>query len=234
MAVAALTSGARAADLGVPRGPIASAIVAPVFNWSGFYLGAQIGYGWGRATQPWAATLTPTTFPLFQADARQTGVLGGLHGGFNYQFNQFVVGLEADIEASGINGNDGGSGGNINGVRHRWNASLRGRAGFAFDRALIYATGGIAYLNADATNLTGAGETIRTSFTGWTLGAGVEYAFTPNVTARLEYRYTDYGKSTAIFPLSGYSERINPQIHTVRVGVSYLFSTGPSAVVARY
>ncbi|MBL8568451.1 MAG: porin family protein [Phreatobacter sp.] len=236
VAAAALASGAQAADLGAPRGPVAAVVVAPAFSWTGFYLGAQIGYGWGRATQPWTAVIVnPTTFPLFQNDARQSGVLGGLHAGFNYQINQFVLGLEADIEASGINGNDGGSGGDVNGVRHRWNASLRARAGIAIDRALIYATGGVAFLNAQATQISRVpNEFIGFNSTGWTLGAGIEYAFTPNWTARAEYRYTDYGARTAIFPVSGYSERIKPQIHTVRVGVSYLFSTGPSAVVARY
>lgn len=235
-AVAALASGAQAADLGVPRGPVAAAVVAPAFNWTGFYLGAQIGYGWGRATQPWTfVTVNPTTFPNAQADARQSGIVGGGHIGFNYQINQFVLGLEADLEASGINGNDGGSGGDVNGVRHRWNASIRGRAGFAIDRALIYATGGVAFLSAQGTQISRApNEFIGFNTTGWTLGAGVEYAFTPNLTARVEYRYADYSARTVIFPVSGYSERIKPQIHTIRFGVSYLFSTGPSAVVARY
>lgn len=199
-------------------------------------MGAQLGYGWGRATQPWTGVVVnPTTFPNAQADARQNGVLGGVHIGYNHQINQFVIGLEGDVEASGINGNDGGSGGDVNGVRHRWNASVRARAGFAVDRALFYATGGVAFLGAQATQISRApNEFIGFNATGWTVGAGIEYAFTPNVTARVEYRYTDYSARTAIFPVSGYSERIKPQIHAVRVGVSYLFSTGPSAVVARY
>ncbi|MCA0316477.1 MAG: porin family protein [Proteobacteria bacterium] len=236
VAAAALASGAQAADLGVPRGPVAAAVVAPMFNWTGFYLGGQIGYGWGRATQPWTFVIVnPTTFPNAQANAGQSGVVGGGHVGFNYQINQFVLGLEADLEASGINGNDGGSGGDVNGVRHRWNASIRGRAGFAVDRALFYATGGVAFLGAQGTQISRApNEFVGFSSTGWTVGAGIEYAFTPNWTARAEYRYTDYGARTVIFPVSGYSERIKPQIHTVRLGVSYLFSTGPSAVVARY
>ncbi|QCI65146.1 outer membrane protein [Phreatobacter stygius] len=233
VAVGALSTGAFAADLGGARGPIAAVVVAPVFNWTGFYLGGQVGYGWGSASQPYGVPSTATTFPLIQDAARQSGIVGGLHAGYLYQFNQFVIGLEGDIEASGINGNDRGSGGHINGLKHRWNASVRARAGFAIDRALVYATGGVAFLGANATNLSFVpAESIGTSFTGWTLGAGVEYAFTPNLSARIEYRYTDYGKSTARF--IGYAERINPQIHTVRLGLSYHFTTGPSAVVARY
>ncbi|PTM53497.1 outer membrane protein [Phreatobacter oligotrophus] len=235
-ALVAFAGGAQAADLGAPRSPVAAAVVAPAFNWTGFYVGAQFGYGWGAATQPWTAVVVnPVAFPNFQANARQSGLLGGVHVGYNWQINSLVLGVVADVEASGINGNDGGSGGDVNGVRHRWNASLRGRVGFAVDQALIYATGGFAYMNAQGTQTSRApNEFIGFNTTGWTAGAGVEYAFTPNLTARVEYRYTDYSAKTVIFPVSGYSERIRPQIHAVRLGVSYLFSTGPSAVVARY
>ena len=232
-ALAALSTGAMAADLGAPRMPVATAIVMPSFSWTGFYVGGQVGYGWGKAQQPFNFPATANTFPIAQGAMNQSGVLGGLHAGYLHQFGSVVLGVEADIEASGVTGNDRGAGGVVNGLKHRWDASLRLRGGVAIDRVLVYATGGLAYLNASASDALFV-QTVNTNFTGFTVGAGLEYAFTPNVSARVEYRYTDYGKTTARFTTGDYATRINPQIHAVRVGLSYHFSTGASAVVARY
>jgi outer membrane immunogenic protein len=236
VAAIAFVSGAQAADLGVPRGPVAGVVMAPVFSWTGFYLGAQIGGVWynDRTTEFVTATGAATGFTQgFTA----SGITGGLHAGFNYQMNNIVVGVEADIEASGAGG--GYTLGNGNGTRFRsnWQGSLRGRLGFAADRALFYVTGGLAVAQFRHGYFTPALiENFSRTRAGWTVGAGVEYAFTPNWTARAEYRYSDYGSfsndSLVAFP--GLTYRHNPRSHSVRVGVSYLFSTGGSAVVARY
>ena len=211
----AFGSAAHAADLG----PAPSS-----FNWTGPYVGGEIGFGWGNAPSPYGIPSAATTFPFYQDPAKQNGILGGVDIGFNYQFNALVLGVEADAMIDGIRGDDGGSGGDVNGVEHKFNGSVRGRFGFAADRALFYGTGGVAFLSADATNTSASPpEKIGTNWTGWTLGGGIEYAVTNNWTTRLEYRHTDYGSSVARFPISGYAENINPVINTVMIGINYKF-----------
>jgi outer membrane immunogenic protein len=235
-AVAALASGAQAADLGAPRGPIAAAVVAPAFNWSGFYLGAQIGGTWFNDRTTEFVTLGGAATGFSQGFTA-SGVAGGIHAGFNYQMNSFVVGLEADIEASSASGGYTLLNGNGTRFRSNWQGSIRGRLGFAADRALFYVTGGLALAEFRHGYFTPAViETFSRTRAGWTLGAGVEYAFTPNWTARAEYRYTDYGSfsNNSLVAFPGFTYQHNPKSHSVRLGVSYLFSTGPGAVVARY
>lgn len=246
VAAVALASGAQAADLGSPRAPIAAAVVAPVFNWSGVFIGAQIGYAWGKTN---VDAYTGGVFDALNSGSyNPNGVTGGVHLGYNWQVNNVVLGVVTDIEASGIRGSAttfpfAGAGGMDYYTRLNWQGSLRARLGFAIDRVHVYATGGLAYGGIDyrAFNAGAAvGESSSSTRVGWTVGAGIEYAFTPNWVASLEYRYTDFGSRTVdyTFPTSTVTNidaaRYRTNTHTVRVGVSYLFSTGPSAVVARY
>jgi len=227
-ALGALAGSAHASDLPTTKRPPSASAPVSAFSWTCFYAGAEFGYGWGDAPSPYGG-VNASTFPLYQAAARQSGVFGGGYVGFNYQVSSFVLGLEGDLNADGVDGNDGGSGGDVNGVRHRWNADIRGRLGYAlFDRTLVYAAGGAAFLGGDATNLSGpfhdgVTERIGTTWTGWTIGGGLETAFTNNIIGRVEYRYADYGKSVANFPLSGYAEQIDPRVNSVVVGLAYKF-----------
>ena len=101
-------------------------------------------------------------------------------------------------------------------------ATARLRAGYAVDRWLIYGTGGYAYLHAKADRRDpGRKESHSASFNGWTIGAGTEYALTDNVTVRGEYRFADFGSKTVVF--DNYVEDISPQIHSLRIGLSYKF-----------
>lgn len=236
-ALAALAAGAQAADLGGPRGPVAAVVVAPVFNWTGFYVGADIGY--------WAST-GAIGYPnsIFSATANPSGIKLGGHVGYRHQFvNNFVLGLEADLSWLGGSNREGGvvnSPANAARVRGVWDASIRGTAGFAIDRALLYASGGVAFLQTNGCSAAVGGPCIANSQfggtrTGWTVGAGLAYAVTPNVAIRGEYLYANYGTRTYATPSVAStltSQKIDT--HTVRLGMSYLFSTGPSAVVARY
>jgi outer membrane immunogenic protein len=199
--------------------------VAPLFTWTGFYVGAQVGYGWGNAPSPYGVPSTATTYTLAQNASKQKGAFGGVHVGYNQQFGSFVLGIEADANIDGVKGNDSGSGGHVNGVNHNWNASVRARAGITpIDRVLLYVTGGVAFLDGKATKEAFAPfESVNTTWTGWTAGVGAEYALTNNITARLEYRYTDYGHSVARFPVNGYAERISPRVNAVLAGISYKF-----------
>jgi outer membrane immunogenic protein len=236
----ALTSGATAADLGVPRGAVAGVVVAPAFSWTGFYLGGQIGYGWARQGGNNTSLAGTNPVPL----AFGNGFLGGVHAGFNYQINQIVLGAEADIEASTVSGARRGVAGPAFPVlfdmtmRQSFMGSLRARAGLAMDRTLFYVTGGAAFTSARNT-MANAGaapfHTFTTTRVGWTVGAGVEHAFTPNWTARLEYRYANFGSFTDTNVAQGSRFNVSPKDdHAIRLGVSYLFSTGGAAVVARY
>ncbi|AVO45638.1 outer membrane protein [Phreatobacter cathodiphilus] len=216
-ALFALSAGAQAADLGAPRTPIAASVVVPAFSWTGFYVGAHAGYGWGNSR-------------FFNGIAFPTSTNGPLIGGqlgFNYQFNQIVLGVEADLAYAAITGRAS----NLAAISHRTNmlGSVRARAGFAANRALIYVTGGLGFQGA-ATAQTPVGPESY-SRVGYALGAGIEYAMTPNWTVKAEYMYYNFGTRT-LGPL--YAGTVRSDIHTVKLGVNYLFSTGPSAVVARY
>ncbi|MCZ8316452.1 outer membrane beta-barrel protein [Phreatobacter sp.] len=253
-ALVAFAAGAQAADLGVPRSPVAAAVVAPAFNWTGFYLGGHLGYGFGRghhANTPLGAGGAfdngPDTTP-FTYNTR--GVLGGVHAGYNWQTGSLVVGIEGELGFSGVSGRRAGA---IPGVstddygdtRFGFYGFIGPRLGFAVDRALLYVKAGLAVgtVRNTATDLLAdpppidfdLGDTTRVTRTrlGWGVGAGIEYAFTRNWVGRLEYMYKDYGSFTST-NLDGDFFRHRNHEHSVRVGVSYLFSTGPSAVVARY
>ena len=233
-AVVALASGAQAADLGVPRAPVAAAVVAPVFSWNGVYIGVQAGYSWGHATATQYTAGTNTIIDVSRYSPN--GFVGGVHIGYNHQINNFVLGLEADLEGAGINGRFTYLNGDVWRSRISVQGSVRARLGVAVDRALLYVTGGVALSNLQDSAIDAAGVSAsRSGRAGWTAGAGVEYAFTPNWTARVEYRYTDYGsRRFNLAPAAGTDASFRNNNHTVRLGVSYLFSTGPSAVVARY
>jgi outer membrane immunogenic protein len=224
-----IASGAQAADLAAPRTPIAAAVVAPAFNWTGFYVGAHIGYGWGRTG--WTYVVGLNTVP-----SNPKGVFGGLQLGYNWQFNNLVLGVETDISAAGFRDNDPCP----NPVfvcssRSNWVGTTRLRAGVAADRALFYVTGGLAYGDTRVATDNGLGTFGSTTLTrvGYAVGAGMEYAFAQNWTVKAEYLYYNLGAATYTVD-GGLAVRARFDNHTVRVGVNYLFSTGPSAVVARY
>lgn len=226
-AVAALATGAQAADLGAPRAPIAAAVYAPSFSWTGFYLGAHVGFGWGQARY------TDFTTPANNSSVTANGVFGGIQGGYNWQVNQFVFGLEADVAASAMRRTYTAA--NLVDTYRAsipFLSSVRARAGFAADRALFYVTGGLGVATLqDRWFIGGVTTTASSTRAGYALGAGVEYAFTPNWTAKVEYMYYGFGDRRNVV-VAG--DRVRTDIHTVKLGINYLFSTGPSAVVARY
>jgi len=188
-------------------------------DWTGFYAGLQGGYATGDAAAPFAA-VSGGPYTLSQSPAAQSGLFGGLHIGAQQQIDKLVFGVEADAELSGVAGDDGGSGGDLNALNNNWQGSVRGRLGYALDPVMIYGTAGLAVMNATAT---APSATANVNFAGFTLGGGVEAAVTDTISARVEYRYTDFGSSEAAFPANGYFENYNPKQHAVRVGVSYHF-----------
>ncbi|RUV03627.1 MAG: porin family protein [Mesorhizobium sp.] len=202
-----------------------SIAAAPVgYEWSGFYVGAQLGYGWGDVDSHDVDILDPS-FSDWADSWKTDGVIGGIHIGYNQAFNSIVLGVEADIEASGASGSvDSTFAGNIK-TDIDVQGSLRARLGYAMGPALLYATGGLAVAHFD-TKYDDGTTTDSSSHTkaGWTLGAGVEYAFAQNWTTRVEYRYSDFGTFTdnpATDSEFLYPTEVTTQ--SVRFGVSYKF-----------
>jgi outer membrane immunogenic protein len=175
VALAALLSSASAAD--IPRRMVERQVAAPVphvvaYNWTGFYLGLNGGWGWA-------------------SDGEGSGGLIGGTLGYNWQMNQIVFGIETDIAWSGIE-SDGRCGDGLRcEVSNDWLGTARGRIGLAMDRFMPYVAGGLAYgdVSARATGLRDRSDVQA----GWTLGAGVEFALTAPWTAKLEYLYVDLG-----------------------------------------
>lgn len=186
----------------------------PVFSWTGFYAGLNVGGGW-----------TDNSARGGQA----SGVIGGGQIGYNYQLSPlFVVGVETDFQGTSLSTRNNGW---FNaGASLPWFGTVRGRAGLALldSHLLVYGTGGFAY--GEVNNAWAGVSNVRT---GWTAGGGVEWAFLPNWSAKVEYLYTDLDSND----WNGWNNWANrhTKFHTVRVGLNYhfnLFSPGP--VVARY
>ena len=263
-AVAAFSAPAFAADMAV-KAPIATPVVAPaLYSWTGCYLGANVGGGWGRSTGS-ADAHTPDFDRLFAAGTVPTslgteprGAIGGGQVGCNYQTGTFVFGIETDIQASGIRGSSTvslpASGGldpstSTGSETLDWFGTVRGRIGVtATPNLLLYGTGGFAYghVKNAATlafnplvdgNFSGSSAQTRT---GWVVGAGAEYAFGGNWSAKLEYLYMDLGSTTVRefdpqnqpITVSSVDYRFHHVDQIVRVGLNYKFGGG--AIVAKY
>jgi len=228
-AAAGMSGAALAADLPV-KAPVYKAPSA--YDWSGFYAGAHIGYGWGHEHDNLSKLIRGAAIDRFDID----GIIGGVHAGYNWQANHFVYGFEADFDGSGMNGsasfiNSGRSG--TLAFDNNWQASLRARAGYAADNWLLYATGGIAFAGAKSKldiGDPGAPPPTRSSdsatLTGWTIGIGSEYAFSRNWITRAELRYTDFGTKT--FHLTddvgdAVPARVRFDELVATVGISYKF-----------
>ena len=203
----------------------ADPFVDPGVDWSGFYAGVQLGYQWGDDhTEEF---ITATGLPSgFDQDFDPEGVVGGIHAGYNFQTGSIVWGIEADLEASDFDGGYTLANGNGTDFDSNWQGSVRARVGLPVGSALIYATGGLAVAELEYAYFTPVlSEDFSSTEVGWTAGGGAEWMFNPSWTTRIEYRYTDYGNisnnSTVAFP--GFTYEHDPSIHSVRLGVSYLF-----------
>ncbi len=222
----ALTITSHAADAVVEE-KVSVAVMDQAFSWSGFYLGAQAGYAWGDGS------ITGESGD--NSDPDVDGFLGGVYGGYNYQFeNNAVIGFDADFAWSGADGTaqtfdaDGTPyPGSDTWMELAWSASARARLGYAFDRFLPYVAGGVAFGDVDYGADNNGFELFdrNDSFVGYTVGAGMEYAFAEKIVGRLEYRFTDFGsEDDAADPDTGIEPiEIELKAHDIRLGLSYKF-----------
>jgi outer membrane immunogenic protein len=189
--------------------------VSQAYNWTGFYVGANGGGGWGRSW--WNINTTGLNV--------SGGMVGGT-AGYNWQIGNAVLGLEGDIDWSGLRGT-ATTPGCPNGcsTSDTWLSTVRGRAGYAFGRVMPYITGGLAIGDIRAATPGFAGGSATN--TGWTLGAGVEFALPGNWTAKAEYLRVDLG-SFNCGPGCGTSPSNNVSLHenVFRAGVNYRFGWG--------
>ena len=217
-ALAMAAQPAVAADMPARIAKAPAMVAAPLFNWSGFYWGGQAGYLWGDADLRVNSSV----------DYNVDGFLGGLHAGFNWHAGSLVWGFETDINWSGADGDDGAFGGDRDETEIRWTGSSRLRVGIPANNWLFYATGGLAYADIRQ-NIVNDNESDSTTRLGWTVGAGAEIAYAPNATARIEYRYTDYGDMNFDYPTNN-DRRLDLTTHQVMVGLSWKFASGKMPV----
>jgi outer membrane immunogenic protein len=222
-AIAGTAGIASAADMGAPAPVYTKApIMAPMFSWTGFYIGANVGGAWGNSsdTNAFFAPLTST------GNFSTSGVLGGGQAGYNWQFGSWVLGIETDGDWSNVKGST--SNGLCAGVTcttsDSWVGTTRGRLGYAVDHWLFYGTGGVAYGDIKFTDLPAAfifnGSSTNT---GWAAGGGIEYAFTSQWSAKLEYLHVDLGSVSLSCALGCGTSTIKFNEDIFRGGVNFHF-----------
>jgi outer membrane immunogenic protein len=200
----------------------------PMFSWTGFYIGANIGGAWSHSS-----VTDLVTGATFNTDSN--GFIGGGQVGYNYQMNNFVFGVEGDIDATSIKKTGPGVVTGIGtlqaSVSTDWVATLAGRIGFAFDRWMIYAKGGGAWVQntASITNLgTGAMVSASNTNSGWVLGVGAEWAWGGPWSAKIEYDHMEFGNWTTAAPVIAAGDTITASrnIDMVKFGINYRFGGG--------
>jgi outer membrane immunogenic protein len=215
---------AQAADLPAaprPAPQIPVAYAPPVYDWSGFYVGGHLGGG--IASSSWSDPFTggSNTF-------NKGGFLGGGQVGFNSQFNWLVLGLEGDFSWTGLKSHGTDSLGDALTANTQWTSTVTGRVGAAFDRLLVYGKGGlaIAHDHDSLTDLALNTSSMTLTRTGWTAGAGVEYALNRNWSVRLEYDYLGFGAKALNFTtpaLGTVTSNADLNVQEIKAGLNFKF-----------
>jgi len=224
--VAISSVSAFAADLPTKAAPVP---YVPPFSWTGFYLGGELG--WIRTNPEYTAgaLLLGTPFVISTA-SEKNGLTYGILGGYNYQVGQWVLGVEGDftgwtvgkIRYTAITGD-------FVTAHSKWGGSIRGRFGYAADRALFYMTGGAAFVSNETsiptTGISIGGDGVRS---GWTVGAGLDYAITNNWFTGIEYRYSQFESKSFIYPipilnlgLVGFKQELSNNQVSARIGYKF-------------
>jgi outer membrane immunogenic protein len=222
---------ALAADLPARTYTKAPAYVAPIYNWTGFYIGGHIG----------GAFSSDNNFGgLSTGNNGNARFLGGLQGGYDYQFApNWVLGVEGQY--SWLANNNGGiafPGGFVYTNNQRALASVTGRVGYTWGPGLLYVKGGYAFSdNNESVTLAGVPTAVAFSgdhSNGYTVGAGLEYMFTQNWSGKIEYQYYNFGNSSFLAPATlAQFGSFRTDDHVVKAGINYRFNWG-GPVVAKY
>jgi outer membrane immunogenic protein len=255
--------GASAADMAVKARPMVPA--ATIYNWTGFYIGGNVGGAFDNRSSedPSGNFLLPGNLPTaFSASITRSGFTGGGQFGYNWQIGTWVWGLEADFNYVDFRSKSVsavepfatafGSGAPPNTFTYNvggqnFFGTVRGRVGYAWDRVLLYATGGLAYgsgITNSVTYTNAAPGVVYANFqgssgtrVGWTVGGGLEYAVGNNWTVRGEYLYVDLDSHNRTLvpvfvsgtPATGFSfaDRGGDRFSVARIGLNYKFGGGP-------
>jgi outer membrane immunogenic protein len=210
IAVLSLAGTASAADLGRRMPVKAPQVVAPVNTFSGFYVGAHIGGAFGA-----------------RDDDQVDGVIGGGQVGYNWQIQNWILGIEGQFSGSGAKGDWSWPGVVSASTDLNWLGSVTGKVGYVVgNNVMVYGKGGVAFADYDYSvtvgNLSASDSKTRT---GWTVGGGAEWMFAPAWSAMVEYQYYDFGSDSFNFnfPAANVAQDIDSGIHTVKAGVNYHF-----------
>jgi outer membrane immunogenic protein len=228
--ILALAGSTVAADLSVTPPPV------PVFTWRGFYLGGQIGYGWGNDNGN-AYNYGPLG-PIAAVNAvapsstNPHGIVGGAHVGYDWQWNQLVFGLEGVVDGTSLRQQVQPLPYLTSSTNLFLQGAILGRVGYAFDHLLLYATGGADFgaIQNNYNVIGNIGSYGQTS-NGWTVGGGIEYALDNHWLVRAEYRYANFGffyDSPIVYTITETHRWTENQ---VQVGFSYKFTSAQPAVV---
>ncbi len=252
IAVAAALRTAAAADAdvyGPPPVVYGPPVTVVLFTWTGFYFGGHVGGAWGHKTEsgnPYPFVLDTITPAPASVDVN--GWLGGGQIGGNYQIGSLVFGAEADVSGANLNGNSScASTSLLKGALPPANCKVKvegvgtiaARLGVAFDRVLVYGKGGAAWAS-DKYSFTSVTPTLLPTFNGsetrwgWMVGAGLEYAFYDNWSAKIEYNYLGFNTGNFTFTdVTGsffLNNSIQQQLHVVKAGINYRWGWAPVGV----
>ncbi len=213
--------GVSAADLARPA-PAYVPPPAPIFiyNWTGFYVGGNLGGAWA------SGTVTDSFTGASLSDSK-SGFIGGGQVGFNYQITNWVIGAEWDIDGTSLNASQTGAFVNAS-ANTNWVTTVAARFGVAAGNWLFYGKAGGGWVNNQATitnNITGASLSASNTNSGWLAGAGIEYGFTPNWSAKLEYDYlglSTWNFNSSVFPAAD-NVSVSRNIQMLKVGLNYRF-----------
>jgi outer membrane immunogenic protein len=238
--VAALCASALAADLPAKAPYYKAPPPVPAFSWSGCYVGGNLGYG--HANRTWNATATTPVTAFVSQHTSGDGFVGGGQLGCDYQAGSWVVGIEGMVDGSTINKTSGVNtipGATLNDKVTSFETAT-GRIGWAMDRALLYVKGGAAWeqtsgtINGSALGLSSESHSMTNS--GWVVGGGIEYAFAPQWSAKIEYNYMGFANKTVAYPITtaGTVNFTNQSLQTITAGLNYRFNWGAGPIGARY
>ncbi|MET0707210.1 MAG: outer membrane protein [Tardiphaga sp.] len=222
VALLALTATASAADLAArPYTKAPAYVAAPIYNWTGFYIGGHVG----------GAFSGNNGFAGVASNNNDGQFMGGVQGGYDYQFApNWVFGVEAQYSWTGNSNNNVifpvvGTAGYAYGSNIKEIGSVTGRLGYTWGLALLYVKGGYAWAEMDRSIVGPTPVAINGSKDGYTVGGGLEYLFTQNWSGKVEYQYYDFGKTSFSAPLAGFGSTRNDE-HTVKAGLNYRFNLG--------